>query len=154
MSEEDLVIDTTVLEDYFSLKRDDVKKWFHEVFTKNQDNVIILHSIFLEFIRRSHYHKDDKNNLRDAYRLFRANPRIIFVSLDESFLKQIIKNMKILPIIPQIHFGEFSMVNNSIMTNTVIVTSDKNALKVYKNNVRINPENDPVDVYPIGVTPN
>ena len=60
------------------------------------------------------------------------------------------KNMNILPIVPQIHIGEFSMVNNSILPNSVIVTADKDALWVYKNNVRIDPEHDPVEIYPAG----
>jgi hypothetical protein len=153
MSVENLVLDTTVLEDYFSLKNENVKKWFDGVFTENQDNVIILHSIFLEFIRRSHYHKDDKTHLRDAYRLFRANPKISFVTIDELFIKKMMKNMENIPLIPKIHFGEFSMINNSIIPNTIIVSSDKNALKIYKTNVRINPESDPVKTYRIGSIP-
>jgi hypothetical protein len=63
------------------------------------------------------------------------------------------KNMENIPLIPKIHFGEFSMINNSIIPNTIIVSSDKNALKIYKTNVRINPESDPVKTYRIGSIP-
>ena len=153
MNQYNFILDTTVLEDYFSLKRSDVKKWFDGIFSLDQDNVIILHSIFLEFIRRSHYHKDDKNNLRDAYRLFRANPKISFISLDELFMKQTMKNMKNIPLTPKIHFGEFSMVNHALLPLSIIVTSDKDALRVYKKNMRIDPENDPAIEYPIDSVP-
>ncbi len=152
MNAENLVLDTTVLEDYFSLKQANVKKWFDGILTEDQDNIIILHSIFLEFIRRSHYHKNDKNNLQSTYRLFKSNKKFSFVSLDDLFMKNIIRNKVIIPISPQIQFGEFSMINNSLLPNTVIVTSDEQALSMYKNNIRINPRNDPANVYPAGTS--
>ena len=83
-----------------------------------------------------------------TYRLFKSNKKFSFISLDDLFMKKMIQNKKIIPTFPQIHFGEFSMINNSLLPNTVIVTSDKQALSIYRDNIRINPQNDPEDVYP------
>ncbi len=148
MSFERYVLDTTVLEDYYIKKKPEVQKWLNTLFAQRDDKIVILYTIFLEFIRRNFYRKYQQKNLKDLVKILKRSPIIEISHDDMDSINKILKNLDSFPKTPQIHFGEFSLIRERDIPETVIVSSDKGALICFQSNVRLNPKVSPAIFYP------
>lgn len=144
------IIDTTVLEDYYIKKLANVQSWLDPIFAQNEDKIIILPIVLMEFIKRSHYRKNQEKTIRNMINGLKKINSVEVAEHTVLTIGKLIKNLKNFPTKPIIQIGEFSFLQESHDPNLTVVSSDKGALVSFKLNYRVNPQHNPPKEYRIG----
>ncbi len=139
------ILDTTVLEDYFFAVNPNSKNWLRNIVSTNDGEIIITPVILIELIRRLYYirQKDYKKVKLSIKILTQVLRQITFPQVTKNDAKEITRKIGNLPLKPECHVGELSLLPYADRPEAIIVTSDNGVLDAYINSVRLDPRHAP-----------
>lgn len=142
------LLDTTILEDYFFAINPNSKNWLRNIINSGDGEIIITPVILIELIRRLYYirHRDAKKVRHSIKILTNAIKQIDIPNISKNEVKDISRKINPLPLTPDCHVGELSLLPFIDQPNSIIVSSDNGVLTVYQNAIRIDPRHNPPHV--------
>lgn len=142
------VLDTTILEDYFFAINPNSKNWLRNIVNSGDGEIIITPVILIELIRRLYYirHRDAKKVRHSIKILTHVLKQITIPTISVNDVKDISRKISSLPLIPDCHVGELSLLPFIDQPNSIVVSSDNGVLTTYKNTIRIDPRHNPPHV--------
>ena len=152
------VTDTTFWIDYYGLEsldepsRKNVATWFETTLNNGEARIVLTTVILCEIIRRLFYIKKmDVKKIKTITRSLRKSfSNVIVADFTNGSLHDIVELLDRLPSNIQCDIGEMSLLSELKLADSVLVSSDKNALYSYKFVGRLNPRIFPHIVTPAG----